>query len=162
MLIRGLSARLLFDEALLLDDHIVAAIWEAVEPVAGDAAPTKYLVDEHERDRVIAAQRSVVLLMNAWLGLVDAAEQLAKWQLSADVDRVIANRNTLYKLNFPRSAVEMLEQLCERITFEKSVEGRQVTPTWFVHHHVARVLAQRWMRRSMQSHSDSPGAPSTK
>ncbi|BBY70390.1 hypothetical protein MPRI_25770 [Mycobacterium paraintracellulare] len=141
--IRALSGRLLFDEALLLDDHIVAAIWEAVEPVADEPAPTAHLADERERDRVIAAQRSVVLLMNAWLGLVDAAEQLTNWRLSADVDRVIADRNALYEVGFPRSAVEMLEQLCERITFEKKVEGRQVTPTWFVHHHVARVLAQR-------------------
>jgi hypothetical protein len=143
--IRVLGARLLFDEALLFEDQIVAAIWEAVEPVAGDRAPTAYLADEHERDRVIAAQRSVVLLMNAWLGLVDAAEQLANWRLSADVDRVIADRHTLYKLNFPRPAVETLERLCQRITFEKNVEGRQITPTWFVHHHVARVLAQRLM-----------------
>ena len=37
----------------------------------------------------------------------------------------------------------MLEQLNQRIAFEKGVEGRQVTPTWFVHHYVARVLAQR-------------------
>jgi hypothetical protein len=103
------------------------------------------LTDEHERDRVIAAQRSVVLLMNAWLGLVDAAEELAKWRLEVDVDRVIADHDTLYKLNFPRPAVETLEQLCQRITFEKNVEGRQITPTWFVHHHVARVLAQRLM-----------------
>jgi hypothetical protein len=141
--IRALSGRLLFDEALLLDDHIVAAIWEAVEPATDSPAPTAYIDDERERDRVIAAQRSVVLLMNAWLGLVDAAEQLTNRQLSADVDRVIADRNALYELNFPRPAVEMLEQLIERIAFEKSVEGRQVTPTWFVHHHVARVLAQR-------------------
>lgn len=141
--IRVLSARLLFNEALLIEDQIVAAIWEAVEPVADDRAPTAYLADEHERDRVIAAQRSVVLLMNAWLGLVDAAEQLGKWRLGADVDRVIANRDILYKLNFPRSAVETLERLCQRIAFEQDVEGRQVTPTWFVHHHVARVLAQR-------------------
>jgi hypothetical protein len=141
--IRALSGRLLFDEALLLDDHIVAAIWEAVEPTADDIAPTAYLADERERDRVIAAQRSVVLLMNAWLGLVDAAEHLTHRRLSADVDRVIADRNALYKLNFPRSAVETLEQLNERIAFEEGVEGRQVTPTWFVLHHVARVLAQR-------------------
>ncbi|MGW0162227.1 hypothetical protein ACWDUN_23220 [Mycobacterium sp. NPDC003323] len=141
--IRALSGRLLFDEALLLEDHIVAAIWEAVEPATDDPALTAYLAEEHERDRVIAAQRSVVLLMNVWLGLVDAAEHLTNRQLSADVDRVIADRNVLYELNFPRSAVEMLEQLSERMIFEKSIEGRQVTPTWFVHHHVARVLAQR-------------------
>jgi hypothetical protein len=143
--IRVLSAGLLFDEALLLEDQIVAAIWEAVQPISGDPAPTAHLVDEHERDRVVAAQRSVVLLMNAWLGLVDAAEQLGNWRLGTDVDRVIADRDTLYKLNFPRPAVETLERLCQRITFEKNVEGRQITPTWFVHHHVARVLAQRLM-----------------
>lgn len=141
--IRALSGRLLFDEALLLDDHIVAAIRQAVEPAIDSPAPTAYLADERERDRVIAAQRSVVLLMNAWLGLVDAAEHLTNRRLSADVDRAIADRNAIYKLNFPRPAVETLEQLCERIAFEKSVEARQVTPTWFVHHHVARVLAQR-------------------
>jgi hypothetical protein len=131
--IRVLSARLLFDEALLLEDQIVAAIWEAIELVADDRAPTAYLANEHERDRVIAAQRSVVLLMNAWLGLVDAAEQLANWRLGADVDRVIANRDTLYKLNFPRPAVETLERLCQRITFEKvdkSPRHGSSTTTW--------------------------------
>jgi len=141
--IRALSGRLLFDEALLLEDQIVAAIWEAVYPAKDDPAPTAYLADERERDRVIAAQRSVVLLMNAWLGLVDAAEHVKNRRLSADIDRVVADRNALYELNFPRPAVEMLEQLSERIAFEKRVEGRQVTPTWFVHHYVARVLAQR-------------------
>lgn len=141
--IRALSGRLLFDEALLLEDQIVAAIWEAVEPATDDPAPTAYLAGERERDRVIAAQRSVVLLMNAWLGLVDAAEHLKNRRLSTDIDRVIADRNAVYELNFPRPAVEMLEQLNQRIAFEKGVEGRQVTPTWFVHHYVARVLAQR-------------------
>ncbi|WP_156448403.1 hypothetical protein [Mycobacterium sp. NAZ190054] len=141
--IRALSSRLLFDEALLLEDQIVAAIWETVAPATDDPAPTAYLADERERDRVIAAQRSVVLLMNAWLGLVDAAEHLKNRRLSIDIDSAIADRNAVYELNFPRPAVEMLEQLNQRIAFENGVEGRQVTPTWFVHHYVARVLAQR-------------------
>jgi len=139
--IRMLSARLLFDEALLLEDQIVAAIWKAVEPHADDPAPTAYLANEHERDRVIAAQRSVVLIMNAWLGLVDAAEMIAKWRLGADIDRIVADRDALYKLNLPRPVVETLEQLGQRITFENNVEGQQITPAWFVHHHVARFLA---------------------
>jgi hypothetical protein len=141
--IRLLSRRLQSAEAELFEEQLAAAIWAAVnsQPIGDD--------DErraHQQDRVIASQRSVLLLTNAWLGLVDVATLLRDRDLAANTDEAIADKRRIYEVSFPRPVVRLLEDLIDLIEMEKKIEGRRVTPSWWIHHQVARTLTTHFLK----------------
>ena len=134
--LRRLAANLQIREAQMLEEQLGQAIWHAV-----DARPEG---DEqrfvHQRDRVVASQRAILLLTNGWLGVVDAANAIRAVNLSDEVDRAVRTRQRIQGVPAPRELLKFLEDVSERLSFERGSEGRTVSPMWWIHHHVARIL----------------------
>ncbi|MEX3654319.1 hypothetical protein ABFW14_03700 [Mycolicibacterium fortuitum] len=136
--VRRLSARLQLDEAYLFEQQLSAAIWTAVNSQTTGDENERFL---HQRDRVVASQRAVLLLTNVWLGLVDAADSIRHADILDVTNRAISAKKRKDDVPYPRQLVSLVEDFRERLSMESASEGVTVTPRWWLRHHVAKVLA---------------------
>lgn len=136
--LRRLAANLQMREAQMLEEQLGQAIWHAVDARPEGDEQERFV---HQRDRVVASQRAILLLTNGWLGVIDAANAIRAVDLSDKVDRAVSTRQRIERVPAPRELLQFLEDVSERLSFERASEGRTVSPMWWIHHHVARILA---------------------
>jgi hypothetical protein len=73
------------------------------------------------------------------LGLTRAVEAMTVERFKQQIDKIDwDNLETIYPLGVPRTVIEQLELLADRIGFERAVEGRTVTPLWYQQQFVGR------------------------
>jgi hypothetical protein len=143
--IRHLGRLLQIDEAVIFEDQLVSTIrsciYDEATTNAYDESTTSDDVDlQGSRDRVNAAQRSVRLLTDAWLGLVEAATRVGQEDLAVLIDRALNRRSANHVGDFGRPVRQVIEDVLEWRHMEKNTEGRPITPSWWVRHEVARTL----------------------
>ena len=92
--------------------------------------------------RYALAQRRIMGFITFWLGLARAYESFDAEKFSRRVDRAVANVENMYRARASRNLLAFLEEVREGESFERDVEGRIVTPAWWVHHLAARHLAR--------------------
>lgn len=135
-----LTARLQIDEGLAIE-----AAWEKV---VLDVTRTKNVAavdaDDYEvRMNQMAAAESLVLpLTNMLLGLSQAAAQINRRDLSTEFEAAISNPEDLYRGHLPTETRQMLEKFSTAIRRETKIEGRRITPRWWINHLAARSMAE--------------------
>jgi hypothetical protein len=135
--IRHLGGLFQIDEALIFEDQLLSTIRSCIY----DQSTTSDDIDSRGSwDRVNAAQRSVRLLTDAWLGLGEAAVCIGEEDLAVLVDRALNRRGARHVGDFGRPVRQLIEEVLERRHIEKKTEGHPVTPSWWVGHQVARTL----------------------
>lgn len=135
-----LASRLQLDEANLFEQQLAAAIWTAVNSQSTGDENERFL---HQRDRIVASQRAVLLLTNVWLGLVDAAERIRSADICDVAERAVEAKKPTDSIPYPRELLLLVESFRDRLSLERASEGMTITPTWWLGHHVAKVLATR-------------------
>ena len=107
------------------------------------------LSDPKVVQRVAIVDREVLGVIGAWLGFTKGVSQLTPNQVREAADLAVASRVAPYRLS--RSpVVPMLgiapRLLCSRnatvIDFERTTEGRRVTPSWWVYECAGRAVTR--------------------
>ena len=161
--VRRLSTLFQTDEALILENELVLTIWSCIydkpNPLGDDGVQLTPQGDDGIRpsppgddrdflggwDRVIAAERSVVLLTNARIGLVIAAKRIARSDIAALVEQAFDERGAHQLMDIARPVRKLIEEILERVDLEKQAEGQRVTPSWWLRHQVARTLLAHFL-----------------
>lgn len=139
-LVANLTARLQIDEAL-----VVEAAWDGVVlEVTTTPAVAAVGADDYEvrLNQMAAAESLVMPLTQMLLGLSHAARQIVERDLSAEFEAALSNPEALYRGTLPTGTRQMLEGFSAAIRRERQVEGRRVTPGWWVDHLASRSLAE--------------------
>lgn len=136
----NLTARLQIDEGLAIEaawDRVVLEVTTTTKVAAIDA-------DDHEirMNQMSAAESLVLPLTQMLLGLSHAASLILERDLSAEFENAISNPDELYSGNLPTDTRQMLEKFSTAIRRETKIEGRRITPKWWVNHLAARSLAE--------------------
>ncbi|WP_062303807.1 hypothetical protein [Demequina subtropica] len=139
-LVGNLTARLQIDEAVTIEtawDDAVSGVTMTSHVAAGDA-------DDYEvrLNQMAAAESLLQPLAFMLLGLSNAAERIAATDLSADLEAAIANPDVLYRGDLPTETRQMVEKFSLAIERELRLEGRRITPTWWIAHLAARSMSE--------------------
>lgn len=138
--VANLTARLQIDEGLAVEaawDKVVLEVTTTAKVAALDA-------DDYEvRLNQMAAAESLVLpLTQMLLGLRHAANLILERDLSAEFEAAISNPDELYSGHLPTGTRQMLESFSTAIRREIKIEGRRITPRWWINHLAARSMAE--------------------
>lgn len=139
-IVAELTARLQIEEALAIEaawDKVVLEVITTTKVAAVDA-------DDYEvRLNQMAAAESLVLpLTQMVLGLASAANSIAKRDLSAEFDAALLDPDERYRGHLPTATRQMLENFSLAIRREHKIEGRRITPRWWIDHLAARSMAE--------------------
>lgn len=139
-IVANLTARLQIDEGLAIEaawDKVVLGVTTTTKVAAIDA-------DDYEvRLNQMAAAESLVLpLTQMLLGLSHAANLINERDLPAEFDEALSNPEELYRGHLPTGTRQMLENFSTAIRREQKVEGRRITPQWWINHLAARSMAE--------------------
>lgn len=131
---KPLAGRFLIDEAQLL--------LRALRPVADYVATPVNQSDEDgrdsQRDRLALTDLYGYALVDVVLGLSEACERLSSTASGCGLGRTRwRRRRSLYMDVRPREAIKQLEWLWSRLRFERRIEGRVLTPKWYIEQVVA-------------------------
>lgn len=138
--VANLTARLQIDEGLAIE-----AAWEkVVQEVTTTAKVAAVDADAYEvrLNQMSAAESLVFPLTQMLLGLSHAANLILERDLSAEFEAAISNPNELYSGHLPTGTRQMLEKFSTAIRREIKIEGRRITPRWWVNHLAARSMAE--------------------
>lgn len=135
-IIAGLASHLLIDEALAFEPVFSDAMAVIVSSGGGTPANSEMSV----LDSMAAAERAVLPVIELWVGYVHALQRLTKQDIIAVLDRAIAEPSEMYKAALPRPVIELLEKFARSVSRERTAEGAQITPAWWIHHFAAREL----------------------
>lgn len=116
--------------ALVWDEHD-----EQGEPGEDDAEAQ---VAPARADSLAVADALCLIPINLLLGLVDRCSSMDATAITDEVDAALARPEGPLSSDLPIDVVTQLDQLRSRLDFELKVEGRQVTPAWWLHHMAAR------------------------
>lgn len=139
-LVANLTARLQIDEAL-----VVEAAWDgAVLEVTTTPAVAAVDADKYEvlLNQMAAAESLVMPLTQMLLGLSHAARQIVERDLSAEFEAALSSPDALYRGTLPTGTRQMLEGFSTAIRREKEIEGRRITPGWWVDHLASRSMTE--------------------
>lgn len=143
-LVANLTARLQAKEALTIEVAWSEAVARIANPQeTGDAAA---LGSTAKLNQMAAAERLVLPLTQMWLGFVHAAGAIQQRDLPREFARALRDPAALYQGTLPTATRHMLEQFAAAITREKRVEGRVVTPSWWINHYAARSMADELLQ----------------
>ncbi|MFC4628013.1 hypothetical protein ACFO6V_07205 [Promicromonospora alba] len=136
----ALAARLQIDEALAIEaswDQVI----DRVTTTPSVAAPQ---ADEYELrlNQMAAAESLVTPLTQMLLGIAYAARAILERDLSAEFDAAVGNPDALYLGDLPTPTRTMLERFSAAIRREIQIEGRRVTPSWWINHLGARSMVE--------------------
>lgn len=139
-LVGVLAARLQIDEAIVIEaswDQVVAE----VTTTASVAAP--HASDYEVRLNQMAAAESLVMpLTQMLLGIEYAARAILERDLPAEFDAAVGDPDALYRGTLPTATRQMLERFSMAIRREVQIEGRRITPPWWINHLAARSMAE--------------------
>jgi hypothetical protein len=146
--IEFLASRLQVEEALLLRAAMVAQLGVAESKVPAEAeaeAPSLSVAAATGRTfRLAAAERSVLTLTSAWLGVVRAAEWIADSErVSRGFEAAVSGPTAPYRAGAPSELLSVLELIAAGIAFERRTEGQRITPLWWISHVAARALSRQ-------------------
>lgn len=138
--VANLTARLQIDEGLAIEaawDKVVLEVTTTAKVAAVDA-------DDYEvrLNQMSAAESLVLPLTQMLLGLSQAANFILDRDLSAEFEAAISNPDELYSGHLPTGTRQMLEKFSTAIGRETKIEGRRITPSWWVNHFAARSMAE--------------------
>lgn len=136
----NLAARLQIEEALA-----VAGAWDDVVlsvTTTSDIAGADTEDHEIRMNQMAAAESTVMPLTQMLLGLRRAAEMIVERDLPAEFDRAVRDTDALYRGTLPTETRQMLEGFARAIEREQRIEGRRITPAWWVNHLAARTMAE--------------------
>ena len=123
---------LLNDLGLVILNHLAA-------PVDGDPVKTEVL------EKIAIAEHFALLPIAVALGY---REKIEKFQREDIENRVSSmrwdNDINIYRHNFPAYCLARLEWFKPRINFEREVEGKEVTPLWYLTELVCQVEAEQF------------------
>lgn len=139
-LVANLTARLQIDEALAIEttwDKVVLGVTTSKRVAAVDA-------DDYEirLNQMAAAESLVFPLTQMLLGLSHAANTILERDLPAEFESAITNPDALYRGNLSTGTRQLLESFSAAIRRETQVEGRRITPAWWINHLAARSMAE--------------------
>lgn len=139
-LVANLTARLQIDEALAIEatwDKVVLDVTTSTRVAAVDA-------DDYEvrLNQMAAAESLVFPLTQMLLGLSHAANTILERDLPAEFESAITNPDALYRGNLPTGTRQLLESFSAAVRRESQVEGRRITPAWWINHLAARSMAE--------------------
>lgn len=139
-LVWGLCARLQIEEALAVEaawDQVILAVTTTGDVAAPDA-------DDYEirLNQMAAAESLVMPLTQMLLGLERAAQTIVDRDLPAEFDAAVRDPDALYRGTLPTGTRQMLEGFATAIEREIRVEGRRITPAWWLNHMAARSMAE--------------------
>jgi hypothetical protein len=137
--INHLSSRLQVDEAMVMETVWSTSIREMTSAVPDGT--NQLTPQETELNQLAAAEQVVMPMIEAWLGFTRAAKDLAHQDLPAAITRALRNRSEMYRVALPAPSVKVLEEFAKKIDVEIEVEGRRVTPNWWLNHFIARSVA---------------------
>lgn len=137
-----LGERLAMDEALLLVRVARGLAHGAAHSVGGDG-----IAGEDEAERLSSSLALVDLyglgLINIVLGMSAGFEVPAAERLTSAITAVKWHRpGSLYATRLPRHVVERLEMIAESLEFERAVEGRAISPPWYLQQVAAQAYAR--------------------
>lgn len=139
-LVANLTARLQIDEALVVEaawDRVVLEVTTTPAVAAVDA-------DDYEvrLNQMAAAESLVMPLTQMLLGLSHASRQIIERDLSAEFEAALSSPDALYHGMLPTGTRQMLESFSTAIRREKKIEGRRITPGWWVDHLASRSMTE--------------------
>lgn len=141
---RLLASRLRLEEAELLHAALTASLREATEyrPTSSDPASSS---GPDSISRLAAAERSIKSLTSIWLGVVAAAGTVTAEAIRRWSDRAVESSSAPYRMGAPRHVLEVCEGISAGVSLERRTEARQITPSWWIHHFVARAWAREFI-----------------
>lgn len=134
-MIRELAGRFQIDEALVIEQ-----VWAKVIPQMHESARSGILIDaSSSQNRLAAAESLVIPLTDLFLGLVDVAQIVTKndWKNTFERCMKESSKNTG---PLPTRVRRQMEYFTSAINEEKRLEGREITPEWWVNHFLAKEL----------------------
>ncbi len=113
-----------------------------------DAMPNRLSSDPSAVQRVMIVEREVLGVINTWLGFVRGVGQLTPRRVAEASEQAVASRVAPYhlarSLEIPmlaaRPTLLMFERIAAGIEFERTSEGKQVTPSWWVQECAGRAV----------------------
>jgi hypothetical protein len=135
-----LAARMQIDEALALEaawDQVVLSVTTTPAVAAPDA-------DDYEirLNQMAAAESLVRPLTTMLLGLERAAQMVLNRDLSAEFDAAVTDPDALYRGTLPTGTRQMLENFAAAVRRETAIEGKRISPAWWINHLAARSMAE--------------------
>jgi len=142
---RLLSARFQVLEAL----ELIAGVQELLL-ANGPTRPEDANVqgDRRTLNDMAAAERSILLLTNVWLGFISSLESLLRSDLPAIFEKSVSNPHDAYLSGLPRDTTTLLADIGEKIGLEVRSEGHRISPNWWVSHYAARSVS-RYVRGTL-------------
>jgi hypothetical protein len=138
--VANLTARLQIDEGLAIEaawDKVVLEVTTTAKVAAVDAEDYEIRLNQ-----MSAAESLVLPLTQMLLGLSHAANFIVERDLSAEFEAAISNPHEPYSEHLPTGTRQMLEKFSTAIHREIKIEGRRITPRWWVNHLAARSMAE--------------------
>lgn len=135
-----LTARLQIDEALIIEgmwDTVVMSVIETSDVASAEAAPHEVRMNQMAAAESMVRPRTMMLL-----GLSRASESLSARDLPAEFESALGDPENLYRGTLPTETRKILEHFSMAIQREISIEGRRITPSWWVNHFAARTMAE--------------------
>jgi hypothetical protein len=132
----GRAYALLNDLGLIILNHLAA-------PVDGDPVKAEVL------EKIAIAERFALLPIAVALGYREKIEKLQRQDIENRVSSVRWDNNiSIYRRDFPSYCLARLEWFNPRINFEREVEGKEITPHWYLTELVCQVEAEQFTENS--------------
>jgi len=127
---------LLNDLGLIILSHLAA-------PVDGDPVKAEVL------EKIAIAEHFALLPIAVALGYREKIEKLQREDIENRVSSIRWDKDiSIYRHNFPAYCLARLEWFKPRINFEREVEGKEVTPLWYLTELVCQVEAEQFTDNS--------------
>lgn len=102
--------------------------WSQTQPEQGQAKRTR-----DEREEIALADLLGMIPIDAALGLGDWAERFDFETFGKRVAETDwRDKKSAYRCGVPYGALELLEEIQEKLAFETLVEGKRISPNWYV------------------------------
>jgi len=130
------------EEALALHHEIESVIKRCARDKSLSGVPS---FDDARRQALILSTVETYWLglVNVLLGLSDHLKNTTADSITKTLGRIHWRRaRTMYSHGLPRLVLKRIEDLRDRLEFERSVEGRIVSPAWYIRECVAESYAE--------------------
>jgi hypothetical protein len=127
--------------AFILLDNLALTILNqlAAVPVDGN------LIKEEVLEKLAIAEQFALLPISVALGYREKVEKLQRKDIENRLSSVRwKNDISIYRHDFPTYCLERLEWFKPRINFERMVEGKEITPRWYLTELVCQIEAEQF------------------
>jgi len=115
--------------------------------------------DADAKQRLALIEYLGLLPISLLLGFYQSAREMHVERIIQSIGRVDwQNPDAVFRMGLPMAALQRLEFVRERVSFEASVEGKVVSPPWYIAHLLIQPIAQaleqqlRWLEKFAKEH----------